>query len=767
MKRDGTALTPVKVEKELAALQAEAEVFRHIRKLRGLGSEVIYRPVDIRDSDSVDETIAEVAETCGRVDVVIHGAGIDVSRALRSKTLEQMENVVSVKVQGMRNIMEALDRHGMLPRRVVGFGSVAGRFGNMAQVDYSAANDGLSHLLRKIDHDWDAKVSIIDWAPWSEIGMATRGSVQQSLEVAGIDFIPPQKGAEILAQDLGRSSGACEVMVAGKLGPFASDAFTIPGSADLGELQIAGQQGRVISILPGEYLRAEFALDPSHPLLNHHRIDRAAVLPGVGGMEMMRAAAALLNPKAADAVFENVRFVSPLKIFKDEPFQAEVEVIRVPNGAEGDTTYHARIFSWFVNRSGQKVGSARLHHECRLAVGRAESSPSLESADWKASVWIADQDLYSVFFHGPGFRFLDHVSIEGNGQGVRFRYKETAEREAMFTDIFPSGVEAAFQAAAAFGVESRGIMALPTGIKRAEIHSVDSLPWEGELIPIETSQEGLEGRTVIKFDGLIRDRQGGVVISLKGVEIVELEQTSGFPGKVFEEMLPVAEIVSEMEKAPEAFLKRTLDEQEVQEHDKKATPKRAAEWLAGRIALKRSIRRVMATTDTGTISENNIRIIQDEQGKPIGELSVKPGLEISSISLSHSNGLAMAAATVPGTFEGLGIDLEKVEVRSEAWVQDYFTEEEIHAAGDSSRRWVELTRMWCLKEAALKAIGTGLRFDLRDINVAALDKAGRAKLEFRNEAAKHIEKASTGQFEARAEEKDGIVIARVIIRKTF
>ena len=555
MKRDGTALTPVKVEKELAALQAEAEVFRHIRKLRGLGSEVIYRPVDIRDRDSVDKTIAEVAETCGRVDVVIHGAGIDVSRALRSKTLEQMENVVSVKVQGMRNIMEALDRHGMLPRRVVGFGSVAGRFGNMAQVDYSAANDGLSHLLRKIDHDWDAKVSIVDWAPWSEIGMATRGSVQQSLEVAGIDFIPPQKGAEILAQDLGRSSGACEVMVAGKLGPFASDAFTIPGSTELGELQIAGQQGRVISILPGEYLRAEFALDPSHPLLNHHRIDRAAVLPGVGGMEMMRAAAALLNPKAADAVFENVRFVSPLKIFKDEPFQAEVEVIRVPNGADGDTTYHARIFSWFVNRSGQKVGSARLHHECRLAVGGAESSPSLESADWKASVWIADQDLYSVFFHGPGFRFLDHVSIEGSGQGVRFRYKETAERAAMFTDIFPSGVEAAFQAAAAFGVESRGIMALPTGIKRAEIHSVDSLPWEGELIPIETSQEGLEGRTVIKFDGLIRDRQGGVVISLKGVEIVELEQTSGFPGKVFEEMLPVAEIVSEMEKAPEAFLK--------------------------------------------------------------------------------------------------------------------------------------------------------------------------------------------------------------------
>ena len=149
MKRQGVPITPVKVEKELAALQSEAEVFRNILNLRSLGSEVIYRAVDIRDRDAVGEAVSHVAETCRRVDVVVHGAGIDVSRALRSKTLEQMQNVVSVKIQGMRNILEALDQMVMPPRRVVGFGSVAGRFGNMAQVDYSAANDGLAHLLRR------------------------------------------------------------------------------------------------------------------------------------------------------------------------------------------------------------------------------------------------------------------------------------------------------------------------------------------------------------------------------------------------------------------------------------------------------------------------------------------------------------------------------------------------------------------------------------------------------------------------------------------
>ena len=250
------------------------------------------------------------------------------------------------------------------------------------------------------------------------------------------------------------------------------------------------------------------------------------------------------------------------------------------------------------------------------------------------------------------------------------------------------------------------------------------------------------------------------------MEIVELEESFGFPGKIFEQMVPVAEVVKGMESGPDAFLRLSLGEEEIAEHGQKATPKRASEWLAGRIALKRSIRRTIEPRGVATFPEKNIRITQDEQGKPSGQILGRPDLK-TDVSLSHSNGLVMAAATAPGEFVGLGVDLEKVEARSDIWATDYFTEEEVQAAGNSDRRWTELTRMWCLKEAALKAIGTGLRFDLRDINVTAVDNSGRAKLEFGNEAERHIEKASIGKFEARVEERDGIVIARVLIRKTF
>jgi phosphopantetheinyl transferase len=73
--------------------------------------------------------------------------------------------------------------------------------------------------------------------------------------------------------------------------------------------------------------------------------------------------------------------------------------------------------------------------------------------------------------------------------------------------------------------------------------------------------------------------------------------------------------------------------------------------------------------------------------------------------------------------------------------------------------------MWCLKEAVLKAFGSGLRFDLRDICVAELDDYGRARLEFRNGAAAHFNENGKRAIEARVEEREGLVIARVLIRK--
>jgi len=183
------------------------------------------------------------------------------------------------------------------------------------------------------------------------------------------------------------------------------------------------------------------------------------------------------------------------------------------------------------------------------------------------------------------------------------------------------------------------------------------------------------------------------------------------------------------------------------------------------LALKHCVQRLVSKGDEAAPRTRSIRIVQDELGKPIAELTDNPGTMIGDISLSHSNGLAMAVASAAGSFVGLGIDVEKVEERSDSWAHDYFTEEEVRMADESGNRMLALTGMWSLKEAFFKALGTGLRFDLKEVRVAAVDDMGRATLELGPDARQHLENHAPGSIEARLERQDNVVIAKVMIRK--
>ncbi len=197
---------------------------------------------------------------------------------------------------------------------------------------------------------------------------------------------------------------------------------------------------------------------------------------------------------------------------------------------------------------------------------------------------------------------------------------------------------------------------------------------------------------------------------------------------------------------------------------KTGVPKRAAEWLAGRLAAKRSVQRLLAQSRGAATKENELCILTNGQGKPTAHLARQPRSSVADLSISHSNGLAVAAAALPGTFEGLGIDVEKVEQRSENWVEDYFTQWEIRIASQGRDQTSLFTAMWALKEAATKALGTGLAFDLRDITVVEIDALGGARLELRNEAAHYFGNYFTGTLKAMWERWGNMVRARVIIR---
>jgi len=146
-------------------------------------------------------------------------------------------------------------------------------------------------------------------------------------------------------------------------------------------------------------------------------------------------------------------------------------------------------------------------------------------------------------------------------------------------------------------------------------------------------------------------------------------------------------------------------------------------------------------------------------------LSENPEGKFAEVALSHSNGFVMASVGKSDAFEGIGVDIEQVEDRSQTWAEDYFTAIEINLALGSHESSRRLTRMWSLKEACLKALGVGLRYDMKDLSVISISESGRAEILFHNEIARHIQDNGMRGIEARVEDLGDLVVARALIRK--
>jgi phosphopantetheinyl transferase len=93
-----------------------------------------------------------------------------------------------------------------------------------------------------------------------------------------------------------------------------------------------------------------------------------------------------------------------------------------------------------------------------------------------------------------------------------------------------------------------------------------------------------------------------------------------------------------------------------------------------------------------------------------------------SVSISHTEGRALCAASAAGPAGGrrrmVGIDLGRVEPRSRAFLDTFFTDAErgwVLEAADRRGRDLRANLLWCAKEAVLKVLGLGLTVDTRHL----------------------------------------------------
>jgi NAD(P)-dependent dehydrogenase (short-subunit alcohol dehydrogenase family) len=212
--------TPAEIEAMTRRILAEREIRATLADLDGIAASVRYSAVDVRDPAAVSALVNGVYRRHGRLDGIVHGAGILADRLLVDKTPKEFAEVWATKVDGARALAEAARADlGFL----VLFGSVSGVFGNRGQVDYAAANDALDTLARIWSSRTDGRVVAVDWGPWAApddwSGMV---SAELTREYArrGIGLIEPDDGVACVLAELAGGTDPQVVYMCAEPAPF-------------------------------------------------------------------------------------------------------------------------------------------------------------------------------------------------------------------------------------------------------------------------------------------------------------------------------------------------------------------------------------------------------------------------------------------------------------------------------------------------------------------------------------------------------------------
>jgi NAD(P)-dependent dehydrogenase (short-subunit alcohol dehydrogenase family) len=471
MREAGRPVTPSQVEMAYARLCQDREIRSNLAAMEQAGGSVHYYQMDVRDAEAFGNLIRELYQSYGRIDGVIHGAGIIEDKLLEDKTADAFDRVFDTKVHGAYALMRHLRPDSL--KFLVFFSSVAGRFGNLGQSDYAAANEVLNKLARYLDDRWPGRVMALNWGPWAGKGMVSEAIARQFVE-RGVELISSNAGRQIFDAELRHGQkGEAEVILG--CGPWTAAAT----SAAEVEMPVP-----IISALPirmGDSIECVHELDLARDVyLQDHRLDGKPVLPLAMAVELM-AEIALKGWPGWEVVG-----LRGFQMLKGIIVSNGVQPIRIM--AKPQTQIMDEYGEWPIDVEIREKGMERPAYKGTVLLGRRLSPPPgyalLSPQDFGA--WAMDTaDTYRrLLFHGPRFQCITEflgVGLPGGLATVRPSKPSSCLTHPLSEAwvIDPIVLDCGLQLVLVWAQEVRGMGALPARFRSlrrfARLNTVEGL----------------------------------------------------------------------------------------------------------------------------------------------------------------------------------------------------------------------------------------------------------------------------------------------------
>jgi acyl transferase domain-containing protein/NAD(P)-dependent dehydrogenase (short-subunit alcohol dehydrogenase family)/acyl-CoA thioesterase FadM len=485
------------------------EVAANLQRLCSLPGRVKYLRADVTDEAAVDAALRQVAADFGRLDMLLHGAGIQTSKVLSKKSLEDFRAILRTKLGGLGNLIRACRRH--FPECRVHFHPITSAFsqiGNAGQQDYGAANvalDRAAEYMHCVPGPWDA--SSLGWLGWLRVGM-TRGSEYATMAVVRrLRPIPRAEGGALFEK-------------------FLSGRPVVPTLSLMSDLEARAFHIRLAEVpKPRAAVRERtWTLSPeTHPFLRDHLLNGVATLPGAFAVELAIRTVGEFHPGMHIQHLATVSIDRFIKFPEGRPFvlRAVAEVLE-----EGPETVRTRLrfLSDFVHASGQVLQKDIVHFSAEMLLtagprpvtGRGPLPPVYNG--WR----LPDPYLHPtgpLLMDGP-FRRLHDIKLGSSHSAAVFRWGDIPVPPAMANALTPFVLLDALWRFSAVRREEDGtvFLCVPLRCGRLDVlPGVDQQALARQECFLTCSPPRLEGEHILVDWAEAADASGRVIFAVRDI----------------------------------------------------------------------------------------------------------------------------------------------------------------------------------------------------------------------------------------------------------
>ncbi len=201
-----SALLLARTETACCAVQDSRVTIREdkLTSIRRHAKDVMVRQLDIADPEQVGQLVDLAVETYGRIDGIIHLAGVPDGAVIHRRTRRMSDDVLAPKVNGILAFDRVLSERGLEPDFVVYFSSLASHLPGFGQAAHCSANAFLDAFALYKQHRSDTFHLAIDWNSWREVGQAAEAAKKAAarVDVALENGVSVKEGIDIFCRAL-------------------------------------------------------------------------------------------------------------------------------------------------------------------------------------------------------------------------------------------------------------------------------------------------------------------------------------------------------------------------------------------------------------------------------------------------------------------------------------------------------------------------------------------------------------------------------------